>query len=196
MAVIEEARSGAHTAAEYGPNGTAVVELIGLARRLSQAQVRAIAGAVAWQWQPLALPVRGTFATAHSQALAAAKVAGRQAAATFAVHDAGTAAAESPGAQVIFGSSSSVENGIAAVIIGVIGAIGSASAGVVAAAAAFGVLSVVGGGVLLLYVSARVGRQRASAGASAAALALVVGDLISPEARQSLCGPWSAVMRD
>jgi hypothetical protein len=194
MAVIEEARP--HQAAEYGPNGAAVVELIGLARRLSQAQVRAIAGAVAWQWQPLAIPVRGTFATARSQALAAAKVAGRQAAATFAVHDAGAAVVESPGAQAISGSRSSVENGLAAVVIGVIGAIGSASAGVVTAAAAFGVLAVVGGIVLLMRSSGRISRERAGAGVAAAALALVVGDLISPEARQSLWGPWSAVMRD
>ncbi len=174
----------------------AVIELIARARRLTPAQAHAMSGAVAWQWQPLALPIRGSFATARAEALATAKVAGRQTAAASAEQDAGAAALESPGGEAISGSWSSAENGLAGVIIGVVGAILGATAGMSIVAVAFGMLAVVGGGVLLLYDSGRVARQRIRAGVAGAALALVVGDLLPPETRQSLAGPWSTVMHD
>ena len=196
MAVIEDIRSDSGAPAGYGPNGTAVVELIARARHLTLTQAHAISGAVAWQWQPLALPIRGSFTTARSEALAAAKVAGRQAAAISAEQDAGAAALESPGGRAISTSWSWAENGLAGVIIGVMGAILSATAGILVATVGFGLLAVVGAGVLLLYESGRVSRHRIRAGVAGAALALVVGDLLAPETRQSLSGPWSTVMHD
>ena len=58
---------------------------IGRARRLTDAEARALAAAVGWEWQPLALPGRGSFVAAANQALAAAEVAGRAGAAALAV---------------------------------------------------------------------------------------------------------------
>lgn len=196
MAILEDEGDDGGPEATYGPNGIAVAELIARARELSLSQAHAISGAVAWQWQPLMLPIHGSFVTSRSEALAAARVAGRLAAATSAEQDAGAAALESPGGRGISDSWSWAENGLAGVIIGVIGGIVSATAGLSIAAVGFGLLAVAGGGVLVLYESGRVARQRIKAGVAGAALALVVSDLIPPETRQSLWGPWSTVMHD
>ncbi len=196
MAEIEELRPGSGAAAGFGPNDAAVAGLIARARRLSRAEVHALAGAVAWQWQPLALPVRGSFVTARAEALAAARVAGRSAAAAAAEQEARLAALDSPGGRSTAGKWSWAENGLAGVLIGVIGAIVCAQAGLLVVAALFGLLALAGAGVVLLYESGRVARQRLAAGVQAAALALVVGDVVPPETAQTLSGPWSTVMHD
>ena len=84
--------------------------------RLTPPEVHALAGAVAWQWQPLALPVRGSFVTARSAALAAARAAGRSGAAAAA--DAREAGSRLAGGLSTAGSWSWAENGLAGVLIG------------------------------------------------------------------------------
>lgn len=196
MADFEEIQTGSGRTVGYGPNDSAVAALLERARRLTRSEVHALAGAVAWQWQPLALPVHGSFAAARSEALAAAKVAGRAAAASAAVQDAQIAALGSPGGQATAGSWSWAENGLAGVLIGVIGAIVCAAAGLLLPAGAFGLLAIVGAVVVLLYESGRMARRRLEACVEAAALALVVTDLISAETAQVLGGPWTTVMHD
>jgi len=195
VADLEELPTGPEVVG-YGPNHSAVAGLIARAGRLTRAEVHALAGAVAWQWQPLALPIRGSFAAARSEALAAARIAGRTGEATAAQDDARLAAFDSPGGRSTAGRWSWAENGLAGVVIGLIGAIVSAQAGVVAAAVAFGLLALVGAGVILLYESSRIARYRLAACVQAAALALVVGDLLTPETAHTLRGPWSTVMHD
>jgi len=196
MAVVEEIPTGPARTVGYGPNDGAVAELIARARRLSRAEVHALAGAVAWQWQPLTLPMRGSFAAARSEAYAAATIAGRSGAATNAAQEARVAALDSPGGRTIARRWSSAENGLAGVLIGVIGAIGCAQVGLLAVAIVFGLLALAGAGVVLVYESGRMTRMRLVAGVQAAALALVVADLVSPETAQALGGPWSTVMHD
>ncbi|OGO54989.1 MAG: hypothetical protein A2Z32_09670 [Chloroflexi bacterium RBG_16_69_14] len=196
MADLEELETGSGRTGSHGPDDSAVAELIARARRLTRPEVHALAGAVAWQWQPLALPIRGSFASARSEALAAAKVAGRAGAAATAIQEARLAALGSPGGQTTAGRWSWAENGLAAVLIGVLGAIVCATAGLLIPAAGFGLLAIVGAGVLLLYESARVARRRLEVGVEAAALALVVGDLVPPETVHALRGPWSTVVHD
>lgn len=181
---------------DFGPNRSDVVDLIDRARRLTAPQVHALAGAVAWQWQPLALPLRSSFITARSEALAAAKVAGRAAATEAAEHEARDAAVRSPGGLAIADRWSRAENGLAGVLIGVIGAIVCATYSLLIPAIGFGLLAVVGAAVLLLYESGRVAQQRLAACVEAAALATVVRELVSPETVQALRGPWSTVMHD
>jgi hypothetical protein len=195
MTEIEELSSG-RTPGDAGPNGSDVAELIARAERLTAAQVRAIAGAVAWRWQPLTPPVRGSFAATRSEALAAAKASGRADAAASAMERATAAALASPGAQTTARRWSWAENGLAAVLIGVIGAIVLGAYGLLWGAIAFGVLAVAGGAVLLVYDSGSVARRRLSIAVEGAVLALVVRDLVDPEVVQSLAGPWSTVMRD
>ena len=196
MAGLEELRTGSDAPVGYGPNDAAVAGLIAQARRLTRGQVHALAGAVAWQWQPLTLPMHGSFAAARTEALAAAKVAGRVGAAAAAEQEARLAALDSPGGRSTAGHWSWAENGLAGILIGVIGAIVFAQAGLLLAAAALGLLALAGAGVVLLYESSRITRYRLAAGVEAAALSLVVGDLITPEAAQALRGPWSTVVHD
>jgi len=195
MAELEELGAAASRAGR-GPNDSAVADLIERARRLTRAQVHALAGAVAWQWQPLALPMRGSFAAARSEALAAAKVAGRAGAAATAQEQARLAALGSPGGQTTAGLWSRAENGLAGVLIGVVAAIVCANAGWLIPAVAFGLLAIVGAGVVLIYESGRMARRRLAACVEAAVLALVVGDLVAAETVQVLKGPWTTVMHD
>jgi hypothetical protein len=198
MAEIEELGTGSAATRTngFGPDDSAVAELIERARRLTRAQVHALAGAVAWQWQPLALPMRGSFAAARSEALAAAKVAGRAGAAATAEGEARLAALGSPGGQTTAGLWSRAENGLAGVLIGVIGAIVCATAGLLIPAVGFGLLAIAGAGVVLVYESGRMARRRLAACVEAAALALVVGDLVPAETTHVLRGPWTTVMHD
>jgi hypothetical protein len=196
MTELEELSNESERAIDFGPNGSDVVDLIDRARRLTAPQVHALAGAAAWQWQPLALPIRGGLVTARSEALAAAKIAGRATASVAAEHEARNAAAGSPGGRSIARRWSCAENGLAAVLIGVIGAIVSASYGWLIVAVGFGLLAVIGSGVLLVYESGRVAQRRLVACVEAAALATVVRELVSPETVQALRGPWSTVMHD
>jgi hypothetical protein len=193
---IEELPGSAGPLPEALHDDSALAAMVARAGRLTPAEVRALAGAAAWQWQPLALPVRGSFAAARSEALAAARVAGRRGAAIVAMEEAASAALGSPGGSSIAGPWGWAENGLAAVLIGVIGAIVAATNGLAAPAIAFGILAVIGAGVLLLYDSARVTRRRLEAAASSAALAIVVRDIASVESAQTLKGPWSAVIHD
>jgi hypothetical protein len=176
--------------------GEPVAELIERAGRLTPAEAHALAGAVAWRWQPLAPPIRGSFAATRTDALAAARAARRSEAATRAIDQAAAAALGSPGGRSIGGSWSWAENGLAAVLIGVIGAIVATNAGFVPVAIAFGVVAAVGAGVLLVVDSGRVARRRLQIGVEGAALALVVRDLVPPDTSQSLAGPWSTVIHD
>jgi hypothetical protein len=198
MAELEELQAGPASARTngYGPNDSAVAELIERARRLTRAQVHALAGAVAWQWQPLAPPLRGSFAVARAEALAVAKVAGRAGAAATAQQGAAVAALGSPGGQSTAGRWSWAENGLAGVLIGVMGAIVCAGSGFLVPAIGFGLLALAGAGVVLVYESGLMARRRLVACVEAAALALVVSDLVSAETAQALRGPWATVMHD
>jgi len=193
---LEELQDGQERSADFGPNGSDVVELIDRARRLTPAQVHALTGAVAWTWQPLALPIAGSFVAARSEALAAARVAGRAGAAASAEQEARLAAIWSPGGRATAGRWSWAENGLAGVLIGVVGAIVCGMNGLLIPAVAFGLLAVAGAGVLMLYESGRIARRRLAACMEAAALAMVVRDLVTPETAQALRGPWSTVMHD
>ena len=196
MTELEELSNGPEGATDLGPNRTDVVELIDRARRLTSPQVHALTGAAAWQWQPFALPIGGSFVAARSDALAAARVAGRGRAAVTAEQEARLAAIQSPGGLAIARRWSRAENGLAGVLIGVIGAIVSATYGLLIPAIGFGLLAVVGAGVLLVYESGSIARRRLIACVEAAALATVVRELVSPETVQALRGPWSTVMHD
>jgi hypothetical protein len=196
VADLEELRTGSGLTDDRGPDDSAVAELIARARRLTRPEVHALAGAVAWQWQPLALPIHGSLVTARAEALASAKVAGRAGAAATAMQEARLAALGSPGGQTTAGRWSWAENGFAGVLIGVLGAIVCATAGLLIPAAGFGLLAIAGAGVLLLYESGRLARRRLEVGVEAAALALVVGDLVPPETVHALRGPWSTVVHD
>jgi hypothetical protein len=193
---LEDVPTEPEPSLDYGPNGSAVVELIDRARRLTDAEAHALAGAVGWQWQALALPGRGSFVAARSEALAAAKVAGRAGAATAVGQQARRAAFEAPGEGTAARHRGWTENGLAGVLLGTIGAVVCASAGLLVPAAAFGLLAIVGFAVLLRVESAFVARRRLAAGVEGAALALVVRDLVSPETSETLGRPWSAVIRD
>ena len=102
----------------------------------------------------------------------------------------------SPGSRTIAARWSPAENGLVGVLTGVIGAIVCAQVGLLPVAIVLGLLAVAGAGVVLLYESGRLTRMRLVAGVEAAALALVVADLVSPETAQVLGGPWSTVMHD
>ena len=194
MTEVEEVVAG--RSAGEGPDARAVAELIERAARLTAAEAHAVVGAVAWRWQPLAPPVRGSFAATRSDALAAARAAGRADAANRAMDQAAAAALGSPGGRSTGGNWSWAENALAAVLIGVIGAIVATNAGFVPVAIAFGVLAAIGAAVLLVVDSGRVARRRLQVGVEGAALALVVRDLVPPDTIQSLAGPWSAVVHD
>ena len=63
-------------------------------------------------------------------------------------------------------------------------------------AGAFGIVAVAGVVLLLLFESRAVTRARLLAAVDAAALAIVVRDLLDPRAFEALHGPWATVMRD
>jgi hypothetical protein len=193
---IEEIPSATQAPSSGSPWDSLVSAMVARAGRLTRAEAHAIAGAAAWQWQPLALPTRGGFAAARAEALAAARAAGRSSAAVIAMDGAASAALGSPGGRSIAARWGSAENGVAAVLIGVIGAIVTATNGLPAAAFAFGILAVVGAAVLLVYDSARVTRRRLETAAGSAALAIVVRDVASAESVQALTGPWTTVIHD
>lgn len=194
MTVMEDVTTG--SSAGNGPDAGVVAELIARAGRLTPAEAHAIVGAVAWRWQPLTPPIRGSFAATRTDALAAARAAGRADSAVRAMDQAATAALDSPGGRSLGGSWTWAENGLAAVLIGVIGAIAAANGGFVPVAIAFGILAALGAAVLLVVDSARVARRRLRIGVEGAALALVVRDLVPPDTIQSLSGSWSAVIHD
>jgi hypothetical protein len=198
MTQLEELPTGGEAAVGdmAGLDQPAVAGLIARAARLTRSEASALAGAVAWQWQPLALPIRGSFASARAEALGAARGAGRAAAAASAIEHAGHAALESPGGSALGHAWSWAENGLAAVLIGIVGAIVAASGDVLPLAIAFGILAVCGAGVLLVYDTARVARRRLEAAVEAAALAIVVADLVPSETSQILRGPWVVVIHD
>ena len=177
---------------DFGPNASAVADLIGRAGRLTPAEAHALAAAVGWHWQPLSPPLRGSLASIKAEALAAARVAGRATAAADAMDQARVAALASVGGRATARRWGWAENGVAAVLIGVIGAIVAAQAGLSAAVVAFGVLAVAGAGVVLLYERSRMARDRLAACLEAAVLALVVRDLVTPETPS---GPAWAVVR-
>jgi hypothetical protein len=176
--------------------GEAVAELVERAGRLTPAEAHAVVGAVAWRWQPLVPPIRGSFAATRTSALAAARAAGRVDAATRAMDQAAAAALDSDGGRSTGGSWSWADNGLAAVLIGVVGAIVATNGGFVPIAIASGVLAAAGAVVLIVVDSGRVARRRLQIGVEGAALALVVRDLVPPDTIQSLVGPWAAVIHD
>jgi hypothetical protein len=163
---------------------------------LTPSQARALAGAVAWRWVALALPEAGGVGIARAQAEAAARGAGRHPALVAAETDARRAAIESPGGQSLASRWSWAENGLVAVGAGVIGAIAFAGAGLAFVAVLFGLLAIAGAVVLLLVESRAVTRSRLQAAVGAAAIAVVVRDLIEPRTFAALHGPWATVMRD
>ena len=183
-------------AADGGSVSTDVAEMIARAGRLTPAQAHALAGAVAWRWQPLVPPGRGSLTAARSEALAAARVAGRADMAAAAMSEARLAALGSAGGRSTDGRTRWAESGLAAVLIGVVGAVVCASNGLTAPAIALGILALIGAGVLFVSDSAAMARRRIAMGVEGEALALVVRDLVPPETVETLAGPWSAVMRD
>lgn len=196
MVEIEEVRPGADHSGDPGPNASAVTGMIDRARRLTPSQAHALAGAVAWRWMPLAVPGSGSVVAARAEAMATARAARRDAAAATAEADARQAATESPGVRSIGGRWSWAENGIVAVGVGVIGVAASTGAGQPILAAAFTLLAIAGVVLLLLFESRAVTRARLLAAVDAAALAIVVRDLLDPRAFEALHGPWATVMRD
>ena len=196
MVEIEELRPGADDPVDHGPNASDVAGMIDRARRLTPSQAHALAGAVAWRWMPLAVPGSGSVVAARAEAMAAARGARRSDAAAAAEADARQAATESPGGRSIGGRWSWAENGIVAVGAGVIGTAASAGAGQAILAAAFTIFAVAGVVLLLLFESRAVTRARLLAAVDAAALAIVVRDLLDPRAFEALHGPWATVMRD
>jgi hypothetical protein len=181
---------------DYGAVASDAAALIVRAGRLTPAEAHALAGAVGWRWQPLSPPGRGSLAATRAEALAAARAAGRASAAAGAMEEARQAALDSVGGRSMAPRWSWAENGLAAVLTGVVGAIVAGGAGMVMVAVAFGALAVIGAGVLLIYDSGNVARRRLAVGVEAAALALVTRDITPPEIVQALNGPWSAVVRD
>lgn len=196
MVEIEELPPRADHSSDPGPNASALAGMIDRARRLTPSQAHALAAAVAWRWMPLAVPGSGSVVAARADAMAAARGARRAAAAATAEADARQAATESPGGQSIGGRWSWAENGIVAVAVGVIGVAASAGAGQPILAAAFTLLAIAGVLLLLLFESRAVTRARLLAAVDAAALAIVVRDLLDPRAFEALHGPWATVMRD
>jgi hypothetical protein len=142
------------------------------------------------------LPEAGGVGAARAQATAVARAAGRYPGMVAVETDARRAAIESPGGQSLRPRWSWAENGLVAVGAGVIGAIAFAGAGQAFAAVLFGLLAVAGAVVLLLVESRVVTRSRLQAAVGAAAIALVVRDLIEPRTFEALHGPWATVMRD
>lgn len=116
--------------------------------------------------------------------------------AAIAETDARQAATESPGGQSIGGRWSWAEDGIVTVGVGVIGVAASTGTGQPILAAAFTLLALAGVVLLLLFESRAVTRARLLAAVDAAALAIVVRDLLDPRAFEALHGPWATVMRD
>ena len=196
MVEIEELRPGADHSGDPGPNASALAGMIDRARRLTPSQAHALAGAVAWRWMPLAVPGSGSVVAARADAMAAARGARRDAAAAAAEADARQAATESPGGRSLGGRWSWAEDGIAAVGVGVIGVAVSSGAGQPILAAAFTLVAIAGVVLLLLFESRAVTRARLLAAVGAAALAIVVRDMLDPRAFEALHGPWATVMRD
>jgi hypothetical protein len=179
--------------AEYDQS---VRELIGRAASLTPTQVRQLAAAADWQWLPLGIPSGGTVAGARAAALAAGRASGRLRAMTVAQLKARQSALESPGGRATQPGWSKAEVGLAALLIGVVGAVVSANIGSIVVSIGFAVLAVVGGVLLLFLESRYVRRLRLAMVVSAAVLATVTRDLIEPETHDLLAGPWRAVMRD
>jgi hypothetical protein len=196
--VVEVIETGADAegSRDFGPNASAVAEMIERARHLTPSQAHALAGAVAWRWVPLTIPGSGTVVAARAEATAAARGAGRDAALAAAEADARRAASDSPGGQSVVGRWSWAENGLVAVGAGIIGALAFAGAGQALVAGLFGLVAMAGAVVLLLFESRSVTRTRLLAGVGAAAVALAVRDLLDPRAFEALHGPWATVMRD
>ncbi len=192
MVEIEELRPDA----DPGPSASDVAGMIDRARRLTPSQAHALAGAVAWRWTPLAIPGSGSLVAARAAATAAARGARRAEAAAAAEAEARRAATESPGGQSIGGRWSLAEDGIAAVVVGVIGVAVAAGAGQQIIAVAFALAALGGVVLLVLFESRAVTRARLLAAVDAAALAIVVRDLVDPGAFDTLHGPWATVMRD
>jgi hypothetical protein len=182
--------------ADYGPNKAAIADLVERASRLTAAEVWGLDSAVAWRWMPLAMPTRGSVTSARAQAMIAARAAGREAAALTAAHNAREAALSSPGARRAIRRWSWAESGLAGVVVGVLGAMFSASSGLAIVALLFGLLAVASGGLLMFVESGLVTRTRLAACVGAAAIALAVQDLVEPETFQTLRGPWASVVRD
>ena len=125
-------------AADLGPNGDVVLDLLSRAARLTPAERRALDKAAAWRWWLVSpLPGAGMLG-ARATAVAGARAAGRAAAVT---------------------------------------AMEKAGAALVAA-----------------MEGPRARRSRVPACISNAALAVLVRDLIEPEAFEALFGPWREVM--
>lgn len=196
MQVLEDLDRREVRPADYGPNEAAIADLVERAARLTSSQVRELDSAVAWRWMPLAMPTRGSITTARAQAMIAARAAGREGAALTATQNAREAALQSPGARRATRRWSWAESGLAGVVVGVLGAMWSASSGAVIAALLFALLAIASAGLLFFSESGFVARARVGAAVGAAAIALVVRDLIAPETFETLYGPWASVARD
>jgi hypothetical protein len=183
-------------ARSYGPNHESVAELVALAEALTDRQVRQLESEVSWRWVPLGLPVGGTIAAARTTAIGAARRAGRGAAVEVAQAAAREAARRSAGGRSASARWSWAETALGATIVGVLGGLVTGMAGQTVVAVLFAMLAIAGGVVLLFVESGYVRRLRLEGAVTAAALALATEDLIEPETRELLIGPWRAVVRD
>lgn len=183
-------------AVDFGDHGDDLRELIDRAALLTPHQARQLAAAAAWRWVPLGLPSAGTVAGARATAVGAGRLSGRKGAIEAAQLNARRAALDSPGGRASCQGWSGAETALAALLIGMIGAVVSAGVGATVFSIAFSIMAVVGGVLLLFLESGYVRRLRLAQVASAAALAMVTRDLIPPEAYELLAGPWRSAMPD
>lgn len=178
----------------FGPNGEAVVQLLERAARLGPAERRDLAAAAFWRWWPVTIPLSGGLAAARAVALFAGRSAGRgeaiaalEAAARRALApDVAGRAAGLP--RLSRGRWTAVLATAAVAAVAVIGGALPLSVVVVVAVLAAGALLVRAG-------FERWTRPLAAAAVANAGLALLVRDLIQPEAFDALSGPWREATR-
>lgn len=125
-------------AADLGPNGDVVLDLLGRAARLTAAERRALEKSAAWRWWMVTPLVGTTVQAARAAALVVGRAEGRAAAID------------------------ALETAVATIVRRLEGA--------------------------------RGGRSRLPAVVSNAGLAVLVRDLLEPEAFETLFGPWREVM--
>ena len=178
----------------FGPNGEAVAQLLQRAARLGRAERGALAGAAFWRWWPVTIPAGGGLASARAVALFAGRSAGRGEA--IAALEAAARRAFAPDVVGRAAGLPRLSRGRWAAVL--------ATAAVAAVAVIGGVLplsvAVVVAVVAAVALLARAGFERwtrpLAAGAVAnAGLALLVRDLIEPQAFDVLSGPWREATR-
>ncbi|HEY6058106.1 MAG TPA: hypothetical protein VIV06_08740 [Candidatus Limnocylindrales bacterium] len=180
--------------ADFGPNGDAVHRFLERCHRLTFTDLTRLSDEAGWRWWALTLPVGGPLAVARATAITLGRRAGRTTAVSAAQEAARAALATSGGWLATAGQQRRAEAALSSLLFGALIVVGGVAARQPLAIVIGAALVILGLALAVLAERGFLVRRRASACVEAAALGLVVRDLIEPDTFGVLCGPWSGAI--